>query len=345
MTAGLLVTLCAVTSYTFIGGFLAVSRTDVFQALIMLVGFFILPITLLFIVDAPFADLMANPEKSNPLALATGPDALAFILTIPGWVLLMIRTPRMLHRFMAIVGEDKIAASRNISVTWVTLIFSFGLMLGLLALHALSESGNLAEVLEDPELVYLVVSTVFFHPIIAGLLLTGVVAAVMSTADSQLILASAIATDDVPLIRKFAESLGSPGLGVAGAVLACGDWRNRDGTFDLQPGLGVQPGNLRGVGAGDGLWAGDDSGAVLAGDERLGGGGVGGRGDGGDGFVEIVGGGVPGGIWDIVPALPGYIGAFGAAVVVTDLTAPPPPDVAELFDRVNPKVEAAWAWA
>ena len=339
-TAGVLVTLFAVTSYTFIGGFLAVSRTDVFQALIMLAGFFILPVTLLFIVDAPFADLMANPEKLNPLALATGPDALAFILTIPGWALLVIGTPRMLHRFMAIVGEDKIAVSRNISVTWVTLIFSFGLMLGLLALPALSESGNLATVLEDPELVYLVVATVFFHPIIAGLLLTGVIAAVMSTADSQLILASAIATDDVPLIRKFAESLGSRGrvwlgrflLVVIGGIATVFSIFNPDSVFNLviygASGLGTAFGPVtilalywRRMNA----WGAVAS--VVAGMAAT-------------VLWQSLGGG-PGGIWDIVPAMPGYIGAIGAAVAVTYLTAPPPPHVVELFDRVNPKVEAA----
>ena len=91
--------------------------------------------------------------------------------------------------------------SRNIGVSWVALIFGFGLLLGLVAVPALAERGLLAEVTADPERVYLITSRSFFHPLVAGLLLTAVIAAVMSTADSQLLLASAIASGDVPLMK------------------------------------------------------------------------------------------------------------------------------------------------
>ena len=59
----------------------------------------------------------------------------------------------------------------------------------------------------DPELVYFVVSEAFFLPVFTGLLLTGVIAAIMSTADSQLLLGSAIATDDLPLMKRLARRL------------------------------------------------------------------------------------------------------------------------------------------
>ena len=80
----------------------------------------------------------------------------------------------------------------------------FGLMLGLVAVPALGEVGRLNDVTADPERLYLVAATVFFPPILAGILLSAVIAAVMSTADSQLLLASAMATDDLPLIRRYA---------------------------------------------------------------------------------------------------------------------------------------------
>ena len=79
-------------------------------------------------------------------------------------------------------------------------------MIGLLAHTSLARSGTAAE-LADAERIYLMVSEVFFHPVVTGALLTAVVAAVMSTADSQLLLASAVATDDMPFIKKIAYGI------------------------------------------------------------------------------------------------------------------------------------------
>ena len=336
ITVGVLVTLVAVASYTFIGGFLAVSRTDVFQATIMLAGFIILPATLLFQVDQPFADLAANPGKLNPLALGSGDNSLAFLLSIPGWALLVMGAPRMLHRFMAIVSEEKIKSGRNISVTWVGLIFLSGLALGLLALPALSGSGWLAEVLDDPERVYLVVSQVFFHPIVAGLLLTGVIAAVMSTADSQLILASAIATDDVPLIKRFSQAISARSrvwlgrflLVIVGIMATLLSILNPDSVFNLliygASGLGAAfgPATILSL-----YWrrfnAWGALGCIVAGTVAS------------SVWATLSGG--PSGMWDVVPSMPGYVGALSAAVVITYLTPPPSRTMVELFDRVNVK--------
>lgn len=83
----------------------------------------------------------------------------------------------------------------------MTLIFGFGL-LGLVAVPALAEQGELEEVMADPEQVYLITSSTFFHPMVSGLLLSAVIAAVMSAADSHLLLGSAVAIDDRPFIRR-----------------------------------------------------------------------------------------------------------------------------------------------
>ena len=203
---GILVTLVAVASYTFIGGFLAVSRTDVFQAMIMLAGFTILPITLIFITAEPFQGLENTaPGFWNPFTDASGNTiTVTFLLSAAGWGLGAFGSQRILQRFMAVESEERIPACRNIGTLWSALIFSFGLLLGLVALPALGEVGRLEVVTADPERLFLVAATVFFPPILAGILLSAVIAAVMSTADSQLLLASAVATDDLPLIRRYA---------------------------------------------------------------------------------------------------------------------------------------------
>ena len=209
-TTGVLLTMFAVASYTFIGGFLAVSQTDVFQALVMLGGFMVIPLTLLVITDSPFHGVgSAAPGFWNPFTDAGGtPITLAFLLTASGWGLGTFGSQRILQRFMAVESEEKIVPSRNMSTLWTTVIFSFGVLLGMVSFPALSNVGMLAAV-ADPERLYIVVSEVFFHPVISGFLLTGVIAAIMSTADSQLLLGSAVATDDLPFVRRLTYSLGA----------------------------------------------------------------------------------------------------------------------------------------
>ena len=241
---GVVITLIAVASYTFIGGFLAVSRTDVFQSLIMLAGFVILPLWLISVTDAPFEGLgettaivsdvtetgtgivsLWHTMVSDPsmefasldritgfLQPFTQPDgalvSLPFILVTLGWGLGAFGSQRILQRFMAVESEEKIVTSRNIGTVWIVAIFSFGFLFGLVARPALAQVGML-DAVTDPELVYFVVSEQFFVPVVTGLLLTAVVAAVMSTADSQLLLSSAIATDDLPLVKRLALRLSS----------------------------------------------------------------------------------------------------------------------------------------
>ena len=209
LSVGVLVTLVAITTYTFIGGFLAVSRTDVFQSLMMLAGFAILPALLVLMVDEPFQGIGATATGFwNPFTDENGNSVgLVFLLSTAGWGLGALGSQRVLARLMALDSEEQVPRTRNVSVSWVVLMFGFGLLLGLVAVPALAERGLLDQVLLDPERVYLITSTSFFHPLVAGLLLTAVVAAVMSTADSQLLLASAVATDDIPFFNRLAYSL------------------------------------------------------------------------------------------------------------------------------------------
>ena len=337
---GILVTLVAVASYTFIGGFIAVSRTDVFQALLMLAAFMIIPLTLLFVAENPFAGLGLGLGDStsaylNPLTDNMGsPLSWVFILGSPGWGLGVLGSLRVLQRFMAVESEEKIPASRNIGTAWFLLMFSFGLLLGWLARPALAEVGML-EAVTDPEKVYLIVSEVFFHPVVAGLLLTGVIAAVMSTADSQLLLGSAVATDDLPAMKNLTYSTETGGrvwlsrllLVVIGCVAAVIALYRPDSIFDLVTfawaGMGSAFGpciimalywrrfNLWGA------LASIVAGAAVA-------------------TVWHIWSGGPGGLWDIMPASPGFLGSALAGVMATLLTPPPSREVVALFDQVNP---------
>ncbi len=345
---GILVTLVAVASYTFIGGFLAVSRTDVFQALIMLAGFIILPVTLLFLTADPFQGLEDTaPGFWNPFTDAAGDGiTVTFVLTTIGWGLGSFGSLRILQRFMAVESEARIRPSRDIGTLWTTVIFAFGLLLGLVALPALGEVGRLDEVTADPERLYLVAATVFFPPVIAGVLLSAVIAAVMSTADSQLLLASAMATDDLPLIRRYAYAkryvyvlgafarvwLGRFLLVVVGIVAALLAIFNPDSVFNLVSyawgGMGAAFGPLILLAL---YWRRFNFWGALA--SMLSG-----------TVVASIWGyfsGGPGGVMDIEPATPGFIIALPIAVAVTLLTPAPSAVITETFDDVN----TGWAAA
>ena len=349
-----LISLAAVVSYTFIGGFLAVSRTDVFQALIMLGGFLIISVTLLVTVNDPFHGLedtaagFWNPftDENNQ---GLGP---LFFLSSLGWGLGAFGAFRIHSRFMAVDREANIKRSRNIATVWLVFIFGLALLVGLVAAPALLDRGI---PLPDAEKLYLIVAETFFHPAIAGLLLTGVVAAVMSTADSQLLLASAIATDDAPIIKRITYSMRTKSrvwmgrgmlllVGVVAAVISIVSpesvyalvslaWGGMGAAFG--PALilalywrrfnrwGALAAVVTGTIVSTWWWAmglGYQAAETLT--DLLG----------FSATIELM---EDVGLWQINPAGPGVIAATLLAVAVTLLTSPPPRDVEDLFDHVN----------
>ena len=340
-----LITLVAVSSYTFIGGFMAVSRTDVFQAMVMLVSFTILPLTLIFATAEPFTGTGQPLGFLNPLTDAAGdPITLVFVLSTAGWGLGAFGSQRILQRFMAIESEEKMTTSRNIGVTWIVFIFSFGFLLGLVARPALMEMGLMGELtgaegLFDPERVYFVAAEAFFLPVFTGLLLTGVVAAIMSTADSQLLLGSAIATEDLPLMKRAARRLENAHvLAASGRV-----WLGRSLLLAIGGAAGVSaivaPDSIASVVAyaWGGMGAAFGPVTILALYWR--------RFNFWGALASIIVGTVTVSIWQLssegpwglfdmeIATAPGFIAATAAAIVVTLLTSPPSAEVTERFDH------------
>ena len=334
---GIAITLAAVASYTFIGGYLAVAKTDVFQAVLMLAGIIIMPVTLLFISENIFEGIGAGtPGFWNPMTDDTGAGIGLFLfLSAVGWGLGYQGSQRVVQRFMAIESDDSIPGARNLDTAWVLIIFLFALLLGLAAGSALEEGAMLAEVIEDPERLYLVVTEAFFHPVVGGLLLTAVIAAVMSTADSQLLLASAIATDDLPFIRAFAYQIGTHARVWLGRslLLAVGVIAAFSALIHPESVTNLVDYAWGGMGAAFGpvtilalywrrfnLWGALAS--IITGTMAA-------------SIWGYMSGG-PGGVWDIQTAAPGYMAAIPVAVVVTLLTPAPAPEITGLYDQVNP---------
>lgn len=193
----------AVLLYTLIGGFLAVSWTDVFQGLLMLAALALVPVMI-------FAEPNLDWEKVSFSFLGEGSEALSFIaiLSLVAWGLGYFGQPHILARFMALKSPEQAGQARNIAVTWTGLTLLLGIVVGLAGRAFLQGD------LDDSERVFMVLVEALFHPSVAGLLLAAILAAVMSTADSQLLVASSALSED--FLRKTKLNLSESQLLMAG---------------------------------------------------------------------------------------------------------------------------------
>jgi sodium/proline symporter len=188
----------AVLAYTFIGGFLAVSWTDALQGLLMLVA---LVLVACFGVAAlgGFDGLATGLEARNPALLSAFSDAagapltVIAVLSLLGWGLGYFGQPHILARFMAVRSSGELVASRRIAVTWVILALGAAMVVGLAGAAWLEPPLEGADV----EKVFMAMAAALLHPVVAGICLAGILAAVMSTADSQLLVASSAVSEDL----------------------------------------------------------------------------------------------------------------------------------------------------
>ena len=193
--------------YTFLGGYKAVCWTDFFQGLMMLVAILAVPIVMslgkfdnAFL--GAFADGVAQFE-SNPFT-ADWRD----IVTGLSWGLGYFGMPHIIVRFMGIEKPSQVKKAATVAIIWVVLSLGAAIAIAILGRTYLLSSGtSLAETLLPSgaqQDIFIVLTQDIFPPILIGLLLAAIVAAAMSTADSQLLVASSAFTSDLynPLIRK-----------------------------------------------------------------------------------------------------------------------------------------------
>lgn len=184
--------------YTLLGGFLAVSWTDLAQGLLMAAALVAVPLTVIALqggTDATLAGLQAShPNLLDPMTSAAGePLGLLAILSLMAWGLGYFGQPHILARFMAIRSVDLIPKARRIAISWS--------LIGMLGATAVGMAGIgwLEPALEgaDSEKVFILLASQLFHPLVAGLLLAAILAAIMSTADSQLLVAASALSEDL----------------------------------------------------------------------------------------------------------------------------------------------------
>ncbi|MDJ0794883.1 MAG: sodium/proline symporter [Woeseiaceae bacterium] len=189
---GVIVGAVFIIAYTFVGGYKAVSYTDVVQGVLMLLGLIAVPLAAI-IATGGLGEVRASLAQQDPALL----DMFAFGST-PAWIgiasflaigLPFLGVPQLLIRYMSARDDGEIRKARIMSMI-VLFIFTFGAVTAGVAGRALYPG------LDDPEAIFPVISSNLFPPIIAGMLLVVVLSAIMSTVDSLLLLASSSAVRD-----------------------------------------------------------------------------------------------------------------------------------------------------
>lgn len=191
--AGLYITAGVVVMYTLFGGFLAVSLTDFVQGCIMFVALVLVPIVAINDVGG-IEQINNSVESINPnlLNLFSGVSALG-IMSALAWGLGYFGQPHIIVRFMAIRSVDDLPKARRIGMTWMIVAIIGAMATGFSGIAYVAKTGI---ALDDPETIFIVLSQVLFSPLIAGFLLAAILAAIMSTISSQLLVTSSSLTGD-----------------------------------------------------------------------------------------------------------------------------------------------------
>ncbi|PMH43282.1 sodium/proline symporter [Vibrio sp. 10N.286.49.B3] len=221
-TTAVMIGAFCVVSYTLFGGFLAVAWTDLVQGLLMSAALLIVPIAAM---QGGFSQLNQDLSAINPELLTLWNDtkgqplsAIA-IISLAAWGLGYFGQPHILARFKASRSNRELTTARRIAVVWTALSMAGAMLVGLVGLVYVTNSdmGTLA----DGEKIFMLLVNAIFHPVIAGILLAAILAAIMSTADSQLLVSSSALAEDLykQIINKEASSQQVVMIGRLGVII------------------------------------------------------------------------------------------------------------------------------
>jgi len=199
-----------IVSYTFLGGFLAVCWTDLIQGIVMFFAIVILPVIAVFSMGGAaytFDLAAALTETSNSLGFRewTGIGnglGIISIISIAAWGLGYFGQPHILARFMGIQSAKHIKPARRLAMAWVIVSLAAAVLLGVIGKAYMStvvSSKELASMDGERIFIYLTQHILKgpFAAILAGIFLTAILAAIMSTADSQLLITSSAISEDI----------------------------------------------------------------------------------------------------------------------------------------------------
>ncbi|HXH52681.1 MAG TPA: sodium/proline symporter PutP [Sphingomicrobium sp.] len=188
---GLWVTAGVVLAYTLVGGFLAVSLTDFVQGTIMFIALVLVPLVAFTQLGGGIGGDVAG-VNADALDLFAGMTAIGIVSSM-AWGLGYFGQPHIIVRFMAVRSVRDVPTMRNIGMSWMVVTLIGALATGFVGLAYATRNGISVD---DPETIFVVMSQLLFHPLIAGFMLAALLAAIMSTISSQLLVSSSSLTED-----------------------------------------------------------------------------------------------------------------------------------------------------
>jgi len=191
-----------IVSYTFLGGFLAVSWTDFIQGILMFLALIIVPIVAMFEMGG-WDETVQRVGKLNidNLDIFAGQTVAAIVSSL-AWGLGYFGQPHIITRFMAMKSTKDIPLARLIGMTWMVLGLFGAIFTGFIGFAYFADAP-----LVDSETVFMNLSTILFNEWVAGILLAAILSAIMSTIDSQLLVSSSAVAEDFykAIFRKNAS--------------------------------------------------------------------------------------------------------------------------------------------
>jgi sodium/proline symporter len=204
-TWGIIIGSVVVIAYCVMGGFIAVVVTDIFQAILMIFTLVVFPIIAFYIAISQhlhLAEIISNADPSY-LSMTRGTGgSTAVILVLSGlsWALGYTGQPQLLTRMMAIRSKKDVVSAKWVAAGWTILAYVGAILIGIFGMAYLKSGflgDNAAKVLQDSEKILPVMVITLVNPIMAGILLSGVISAMMSTASSEVTVSSASLTEDI----------------------------------------------------------------------------------------------------------------------------------------------------
>jgi sodium/proline symporter len=202
---GLTVAIVVAVSYTFVGGFTTVAWMDLFQAIFLLIMILLVPIIAFMNIPGGFSDII-EAAKSQNISMSLFPDfsftsVVGIVFLILMWGLGYFGQPHIITKFMGIKNPNHLRNSKYIGMSWMILTLIAAAAVGLVGI------GLYPKGLDNPELVFVTMVQQLFPAFFAGIILCAVIAANMSTMDSQMLVCASVISEDVykRLIRKTAS--------------------------------------------------------------------------------------------------------------------------------------------
>lgn len=212
---GMLIVAGITVMYTFIGGFLAVAYTDAVQGTIMFASLIVVPVMALLYLDDPssiwtwatsndYGPYTSGEGNPGYFSMITGVSAAAIIGNM-AWGLGYFGQPHIIVRFMALRSSKDARTGRFIGIGWMVFSIAGAAFVAIIGTAFFGQNPDISIVDQKSfETIFLDMGRVLFHPLIGGLILTAVLAAIMSTISSQLLVSSTSLIEDIYMV--FAKS-------------------------------------------------------------------------------------------------------------------------------------------